>query len=179
MAKKRSYTHITRNLTPITFQKQVESLTMWKKFLILGILLSSSLLSFTQVEAKSQIQETCVKKGGNRFQRSNDTIVIQRKIYNPDFKIHNWGGGNQPGEITCQISERVETLNATFALPDDSRITNGKIQIYLDGNLAKTITINKGTIRSFSVNFHGATNYTLVFTSSSRGYFYVLQWDFI
>lgn len=153
---------------------------MWKKVLAAGIILSSSLLSFAPVEARpAQLQ--CVKVSGYDWESFNGSIVVGRKIYNPDARVSL----SNPVELTCKLLEKVSVVNVSLAIPDTSEIQNVKIQIYLDGNLAKTVNVVRGVVTPFSVDLRGVTNFSVSYEqvgyrgSGRDASIYAIQnWDY-
>lgn len=152
---------------------------MWKKILAAGIIFSSSLFPFTPVEAR-QVRQDCVKISGYDWKRFNDSIVVGRKVYNPDASLFL---NNPPYEITCKLLDKVSIVNVSLAIPDNSAFNSVKVQFYIEGNLAKTVNVFQGSVSAFSVDLRGVTNFSVTYqfvgTGSGRdNNIYLLQWDY-
>ncbi|MEG4499763.1 hypothetical protein QUB05_21815 [Microcoleus sp. F10-C6] len=154
---------------------------MWKKVLSAGIILSSSMLPFAPVEAR-QAQLQCVKVA-SRFdwETFNGSIVVGRKIYNPDARLSL----SDPYELTCKLLEKVSVANVSLAIPDTSEIQTVKIQVYIEGKLAKTVNVVRGVVTPFSVDLRGVTNFSVSYEqvgyrgSGRDASIYAIQnWDY-
>ncbi|CBN54799.1 MULTISPECIES: hypothetical protein [Kamptonema] len=153
---------------------------MWKKILAAGIIFSSSFLSFAPVEAR-QVRQDCVKISGYDWGRFNGSIVVGRKVYNPDVRLDL----SNPFEVTCKLLENVSIVNVSLAIPDTSEIESVKVQIYIEGNLSKTVNILRGSVTAFSIDLRGVTNYTVSYQqigyrgSGRDASIYAIQyWDY-
>ncbi|MGE5655892.1 MAG: hypothetical protein ACM37W_04685 [Actinomycetota bacterium] len=131
---------------------------MWKKILAAGVILSSCLLTMTSVEAR-QARLECVQISGYDWERFNGSIVVGRKIYNPDTRLSL----SQPYEVTCKLLENLSVVNVSLAIPDTSEIESVKLQIYIEGNLSKTVNVLRGSVTAFSIELRGVTNFSISF----------------
>jgi hypothetical protein len=153
---------------------------MWKKILAAGILFSSSLFPFTPVEAR-QVRLDCVQISGYNWERFNGSIVVGRKIYNPDTRLSL----SNPYEVTCKLLENVSIVNVSLAIPDTSELESVKVQIYIEGNLSKTENVLRGSVTAFSIDLGGVTNFSVSYQqvgyrgSGRDASIYAIQyWDY-
>jgi uncharacterized membrane protein len=81
---------------------------------------------------------------------------------------------NSRRELTCQIIKNSGELPLPYALSDNSSINRIEIQVYVDGNLRKTIKLSRGEVLKEKIDIRGAESYKLIFSivSQQQGYFF-------
>ncbi|MCU0547142.1 MAG: hypothetical protein MUE44_34125 [Oscillatoriaceae cyanobacterium Prado104] len=130
---------------------------MWRKILVAGVILGYSVLSSAPGEAR-QAQLQCVRVTSiYEWERFNGSIVVSRKIYNPDYRLSL----AEPYEVTCKLLENVNIVNVSLAVPDTSEIQSVKVRIYIEGKLTKTVNVVRGVVTPFSINLRGVTNFSV------------------
>jgi hypothetical protein len=130
-----------------------------------------------KVKKPKQIQWNCTVVHGGNWAATNETISVGIKAFTALYKLRFNSFSMSPGLSylqTCKFIVNPGNVKATYALPDNSTMTNAKITAYLDGEPVSSISISRGEADTLNVNTSGfksmAVEVTVSFGHENLGY---------
>lgn len=94
----------------------------------------------------------------------NEIISVNKQARNPD--IRHFLHINQTRLETCQLlNQNLNPIKFIYAIPDNSRLEQVKISFYLDGQLAQSLSLGRGEIKSASLNMQDIRSYAIEVTA--------------
>lgn len=94
----------------------------------------------------------------------NEIISVNKQARNPDIR-HSLRI-NQTRLETCQLlNKNPNPIKFIYAIPDKSGLERVKISFYLDGQLAQSLTLGRGEIKSASLNMEYIRSYAIEMTA--------------
>lgn len=114
-------------------------------------------------------------KGSNSSDYSED-ISVGLKPLKPTSRFYL--RKNSPRSVTCRITQNSGRFKSTYAIPDNSDLSQVRISFYLDGKSVESLDLARGEAKSISLDTTKSTSYAItyeVLASNGGDYVYVLS----
>jgi hypothetical protein len=123
-----------------------------------------------RVKKPAQSQVNCTLVRGEEWSSVNDTISVGLKAFTAFSSLHL--PGYTPSHLyTCKIIVNSGNIRYVYALPDNSGLTNVKINAYLDGKQVTSINLNRGEADTIDLNTSGAKSFAISIDANGLGQF--------